>query len=59
LTAPPSRRGADFDRGEFVLTKRRPRIQSRTEIALFGQGDAVIFPVHHRPPAAVLAFAST
>ena len=38
--------GRDFSGGEFVLTEQRPRMQSRVEIA---QGEAVIFPVHHRP----------
>jgi uncharacterized protein len=45
LTAP----GKDFTGGEFVLTEQRPRMQSRVEVVALGQGDAVIFPVHHRP----------
>ena len=44
-----SRPGADFDGGEFVLTEQRPRMQSRVEVVALRQGDAVIFPVHHRP----------
>ena len=44
-----SRPGEDFDGGEFVLTEQRPRMQSRAEVVSLGQGDAVIFPVHHRP----------
>jgi hypothetical protein len=44
-----SRPGADFTGGEFVLTEQRPRMQSRAEVVPLGQGDAVIFPVHHRP----------
>jgi uncharacterized protein len=39
----------DFTGGEFVLTERRPRMQSRAEVVALGQGDAVIFAVHHRP----------
>jgi hypothetical protein len=39
----------DFTGGEFVLTEQRPRMQSRVEVMPLRQGDAVIFPVHHRP----------
>jgi len=41
--------GRDFVGGEFVLTEQRPRMQSRPEVVSLGQGDAVIFSVHHRP----------
>jgi hypothetical protein len=41
--------GRDFTGGEFVLTEQRPRMQSRAEVAPLTQGDALIFPVHHRP----------
>ena len=41
--------GEDFTGGEFVLTEQRPRMQSRAEIVPLAQGEAVIFPVHHRP----------
>lgn len=41
--------GRDFTGGEFVLTEQRPRMQSRVEVVPLGQGEAVIFPVHHRP----------
>jgi hypothetical protein len=40
---------ADFSGGEFVLTEQRPRMQSRAEVVALSQGEAVIFPVHHRP----------
>ena len=40
---------ADFSGGEFVLTEQRPRMQSRPEVVLLRQGDAVAFAVHHRP----------
>lgn len=45
LSAP----GRDFTGGEFLLIEQRPRMQSRAEVAPLRQGDAVIFPVHHRP----------
>jgi hypothetical protein len=41
--------GRDFTGGEFVLTEQRPRMQSRAEVVALGQGDGVVFPVHHRP----------
>jgi hypothetical protein len=39
----------DFTGGEFLLTEQRPRMQTRAEVVSLTQGDAVIFPVHHRP----------
>ncbi|MEX2615934.1 MAG: 2OG-Fe(II) oxygenase [Alphaproteobacteria bacterium] len=44
-----SRPGDDFFGGEFILTEQRPRMQSRAEVVPLAQGDAVIFPVRHRP----------
>lgn len=44
-----SRPSADFSGGEFVLTEQRPRMQSRAEVVPLMQGEAVIFPAHHRP----------
>ncbi|MDB5348650.1 MAG: hypothetical protein JWP89_7027 [Schlesneria sp.] len=44
-----SKPGEDFTGGEFVLTEQRPRLQSRAEIVPLDQGQAVVFPVHHRP----------
>jgi hypothetical protein len=44
-----SQPGEDFSGGEFVLTEQRPRMQSRAEVVPLSQGEAVIFPVHHRP----------
>ncbi len=41
--------GRDFTGGEFVLMEQRPRRQSRADVVPLGQGDGVIFPVHHRP----------
>jgi len=40
---------ADFSGGEFVLTEQRPRMQSRAEVVVLRQGEAVIFAAHHRP----------
>jgi hypothetical protein len=39
----------DFDGGEFVLTEKRPRMQSRAEVVPLRQGDGVAFAVHVRP----------
>lgn len=47
LSAP----GTDFTGGEFVITEQRPRMQSRADVVPLGQGDMVIFAVHHRPVA--------
>ena len=44
-----SQQSADFSGGEFVLTEQRPRMQSRAEVVGLRQGEAVIFPVRHRP----------
>ena len=41
--------GEDFAGGEFVLVEQRPRAQSRPAVVPLRQGEAVIFPVHHRP----------
>ncbi|HEV8198087.1 MAG TPA: 2OG-Fe(II) oxygenase [Gemmatimonadales bacterium] len=46
-----SRPDAEFTGGEFVLTEQRPRMQSRAAVVPLGQGDGVIFAVHHRPVA--------
>src|ERR1700733_8849079 len=44
-----SRRGADFDGGEFVLVEQRPRAQSRAHVLTPPQGAFVIFPTRERP----------
>lgn len=49
LTVLLSEPGKDFSGGEFVLVEQRPRAQSRPAVVPLSQGEAVIFPVHHRP----------
>jgi hypothetical protein len=49
LTVLLSKPDEDFTGGEFVMTEQRPRMQSRPMVVRLGQGDAVIFAVHHRP----------
>jgi hypothetical protein len=39
----------DFSGGEFVMTERRPRMQSRPIVVPLRQGDGVVFAVHNRP----------
>jgi hypothetical protein len=46
-----SRRGVDFDGGEFVLLEQRPRAQSRAHVLTPPPGAFVIFPTRHRPGA--------
>jgi uncharacterized protein len=41
--------GADFTGGEFIMVEQRPRAQSRPIVVPLRLGEAVIFPVHHRP----------
>jgi hypothetical protein len=51
-----SRPGEDFTGGEFLLVEQRPRRQSKGEVVALRQGDAVIFPVNHRPVAGARGF---
>jgi uncharacterized protein len=44
-----SRRGVDFEGGEFVLVEQRPRAQSRAYVLSPPQGAFVIFPTNNRP----------
>ena len=46
----------DFTGGEFLLVEQRARMQSRGEVVPLGRGEAVIFPVHHRPVAGARGF---
>lgn len=41
--------GRDFTGGEFVLVEQRPRAQSKAIVVTPAQGEAIVFPVHHRP----------
>ena len=52
LTCFLSRRGTDYDGGEFLLLEQRPRAQSRGEAIQTDQGEIVIFTTRHRPLAA-------
>ncbi|HTH98135.1 MAG TPA: 2OG-Fe(II) oxygenase [Stellaceae bacterium] len=45
MLSPPE----DYTGGAFVLTEQRPRMQSRAEVVTLKLGEAVIFPVRHRP----------
>ena len=51
LTCLLSRRGKDFEGGEFLLVEQRPRAQSRGEVVPLEQGEAVIFATRYRPVA--------
>jgi len=46
-----SRRGVDYDGGEFLLVENRPRQQSIGTAVSAEQGEAVVFPVFERPVA--------
>ncbi|HTO13087.1 MAG TPA: 2OG-Fe(II) oxygenase [Candidatus Binatia bacterium] len=49
LTCFLSRRGADYEGGDFLLVEQRPRAQSRGESIAPEQGELVIFPTRYRP----------
>jgi len=49
LTCFLSRRGVDYEGGQFLLVEQRPRAQSRGEAIDPAQGELVIFPTRHRP----------
>jgi hypothetical protein len=49
MTAFLSRRGVDYEGGDFLLVEQRPRAQSRGEAIHTEQGELVIFPTRHRP----------
>jgi hypothetical protein len=44
-----SRRGQDFDGGEFVLLEQRPRAQSRAHVLTPPPGAFIVFPTAERP----------
>jgi hypothetical protein len=49
LTCFLSRRGTDYEGGNFLLLEQRPRAQSRGEAIATEQGEILIFPTRHRP----------
>jgi hypothetical protein len=49
LTCFLSRRGADYEGGDFLLVEQRPRAQSRGEAIATEQGEIVVFTTRHRP----------
>jgi hypothetical protein len=51
LTVFLSRRGADYEGGDFLLVEQRPRAQSRGEAIATEQGEIVVFTTRHRPAA--------
>jgi hypothetical protein len=59
LTCLLSRRGAEFEGGEFLLVEQRPRAQSRGEVVPLEQGEAVIFATRHRPVAGARGYYRT
>ncbi len=46
-----SRRGVDYEGGEFLLVENRPRQQSIGTAVAAEQGEAIVFPVFERPVA--------
>jgi hypothetical protein len=49
LTCFLSRRGVDYEGGDFLLVEQRPRAQSRGEAIATEQGEIVVFPTRYRP----------
>jgi uncharacterized protein len=49
LTCFLSRRGVDYEGGEFVLVEQQPRAQSKPEVLTPEQGQVVIFATRYRP----------
>jgi hypothetical protein len=49
LTCFLSRRGVDYQGGEFLLLEQRPRAQSRGEAIATEQGEVLVFATRHRP----------
>ncbi|HET7343159.1 MAG TPA: 2OG-Fe(II) oxygenase [Methylomirabilota bacterium] len=49
LTCFLSRRGVDYEGGDFLLVESRPRAQSRGESVATAQGEIVIFTTRYRP----------
>jgi len=51
ITCVLSRRGVDYTGGESLLVEQRPRAQSRGDVVVLEQGEALIFTTRHRPAA--------
>ena len=49
LTCFLSRRGVDYDGGDFLLVEQRPRAQSKGEAIHTEQGEILIFTTRYRP----------
>ena len=49
LTCFLSRRGVDYDGGDFLLVEQRPRAQSKGESICTEQGEMLIFTTRYRP----------
>jgi hypothetical protein len=49
ITAFLSRRGVDYEGGDFLLVEQRPRAQSRGEAIHTELGELLIFPTRYRP----------
>ncbi|HEV8473069.1 MAG TPA: 2OG-Fe(II) oxygenase [Methylomirabilota bacterium] len=49
LTCFLSRRGVDYEGGDFLLVEQRPRAQSRGESIATEQGEILVFTTRHRP----------
>ncbi len=56
LTVFLSRRGVDYEGGEFLLVEQRPRAQSRGEAIAPAQGEILIFTTRHRPVASARGY---
>jgi hypothetical protein len=56
LTILLSEPGRDFTGGEFLLVEQRPRAQSKGEAIALAQGEAILFPVRHRPARGTRGF---
>jgi hypothetical protein len=41
--------GRDWEGGEFLLVEQQPRAQSKAEVVVADQGQAIIFTTRHRP----------
>jgi hypothetical protein len=41
--------GRDWEGGEFILVEQQPRAQSKPQVVIADQGQAIIFTTHYRP----------